>query len=223
MIWSPNKLWRSISIRSTLYLRIRDLYPGSRILDLGSVFFPSRIRIKEFKYINPKKWFLSFRKYDPGCSSQIPDPADPRVKKASDPGSGSATLFNRWPPTQTAVTLAPPPRPLRSSSCPADRPPQLLVGWPAHTCKSTPIRARIFSTLKEPNNQFQGINSASLHCKENTNYVILFWELHGLSPNFHIHMSVSDLYIPRIGPHTVFPCRKIDRPLLEIYKSLTDI
>ena len=25
--------------------------------------------------------------------------------------------------------------------------------------------------------------------------------LRGLSPNFHIHVSVSDLYIPRIGPH----------------------
>jgi hypothetical protein len=32
-------------------------------------------------------------------------------------------------------------------------------------------------------------------------YVFLFWELHGLSPNFHIHVSVSDLYIPRICPH----------------------
>jgi hypothetical protein len=31
----------------------------------------SRIRIKEFKYFNPKKWFLSSRKYDPGCSSRI--------------------------------------------------------------------------------------------------------------------------------------------------------
>jgi hypothetical protein len=50
---------------------------------LGSDFFPSRIpdpnffppgsqiRIKEFKYFNPKKWFLSSRKYDPGCSSRI--------------------------------------------------------------------------------------------------------------------------------------------------------
>jgi hypothetical protein len=124
--------------------------PGclSRIPD-PTFFHPgSRIRIKEFKYFNPKKWFLSSRKYDPGCSSRIPDPG---VKKAPDPGS--ATLFNRWP-TQTAVMLAPPPRPLRSSSCPADRPPQLLVGWPAHTCKSTPIRARIFSTFKEPNNRF---------------------------------------------------------------------
>jgi hypothetical protein len=26
-------------------------------------------------------------------------------------------------------------------------------------------------------------------------------ELRGLSPNFNIHVSVSDLYIPRIGPH----------------------
>jgi hypothetical protein len=40
-----------------------------------------------------------------------------------------------------------------------------------------------------------------LHCKENPIYVFLFWELRGLSPNFHIHVSESDLYIPRIGPH----------------------
>jgi hypothetical protein len=31
----------------------------------------SRIRIKELKYFNPKKWFPSSRKYDPGCSSRI--------------------------------------------------------------------------------------------------------------------------------------------------------
>ncbi len=41
----------------------------------------------------------------------------------------------------------------------------------------------------------------TIHCKENPIYVFLFWELRGLSPNFHIHMSVSDLYIPRIGLH----------------------
>jgi hypothetical protein len=59
----------------------------------------SWIRIKEFKYFNPKKtkkWFLSS---DPGCSSPIADPdadflpiPDPGVIKAPDPGSGSATL-----------------------------------------------------------------------------------------------------------------------------------
>jgi hypothetical protein len=40
-----------------------------------------------------------------------------------------------------------------------------------------------------------------VHCKENPIYVFLFWELLGLSPNYQIHVSVSDLYIPRIGPH----------------------
>jgi hypothetical protein len=41
--------------------RIRYVYPGSEF------FHPrSRIRIKELKYFNPKKWFLSSRKYDPG-------------------------------------------------------------------------------------------------------------------------------------------------------------
>ncbi len=63
----------------------------------------SRICIKEFQYFNPKKWFLSSRKYESGCSpgswirililnfypSRI---LDPGIKKAPDPGSGSATL-----------------------------------------------------------------------------------------------------------------------------------
>jgi hypothetical protein len=60
--------------------------PGSASKNLSTVF-------------NPKKWFLSSREYDPGCSSRIPDPdadflpiPDPGVKKAPDPGSGSATL-----------------------------------------------------------------------------------------------------------------------------------
>jgi hypothetical protein len=86
-------------------LRIRDVDPGSdffpsRIPDPICSHPRSRIRIKEFKYFNPKKWFLSSRKYDLDCSSririltfylsQIPDPG---VKKAPDPGSGSAKLI----------------------------------------------------------------------------------------------------------------------------------
>jgi hypothetical protein len=60
-----------------------------------------------------------------------------------------------------------------------------------------------------------------MHCKENPIYVFLFWELRGLSPNFHIHVSMSDLYIP--GLVDIFPCSRIGRLILEIYKSLTDI
>jgi hypothetical protein len=40
-------------------------------------------------------------------------------------------------------------------------------------------------------------------------YVFLFWELPGLSPDFHVHVLVSDLYIPRIGPY--FSCSRIGR------------
>ncbi len=38
------------------------------------------------------------------------------------------------------------------------------------------------------------------HCKEIWNYVFPEKELRGLSPNFHIHVSVSDLYFPAVGP-----------------------
>jgi hypothetical protein len=48
-----------------------------------------------------------------------------------------------------------------------------------------------------------------------------FWELRGLSPDFHTHVPVSDLFIPRIGPH--ISCSRIGRSILGIYKSLTDI
>ena len=76
-------------------------------------FFPSRIRTvcipdpgsaSKNLSILTQKWFLSSRKYDLGCSSRITDPdadflpiPDPGVKKAPDPGSGSATLlFYNW-------------------------------------------------------------------------------------------------------------------------------
>ncbi len=48
------------------------------------------------------------------------------------------------------------------------------------------------------------------HCNENLIYVFAEKKMRGLSPNFHIHVSVSDLYIPRIGPH-VFPQNNINR------------
>ena len=45
-------------------------------------------------------------------------------------------------------------------------------------------------------------------------------EYRGLSPNFHIHASVSDLYIPTIGLPILL--EEICRPILGLYKSLTD-
>jgi hypothetical protein len=66
------------------------------------------------------------------------------------------------------------------------------------------------SPCLKPGGQVRSLNS-SLHCKENPIYVFLFWELHGLSPSFHIHVSVIELYIPRIGPHiSLQPNRQTD-------------
>jgi hypothetical protein len=51
----------------------------------GSEFFPSWIRVKEFKYFNSKNCFLSSRKYVQDSDFLlIPDPG---VKKAPDPRS----------------------------------------------------------------------------------------------------------------------------------------
>jgi hypothetical protein len=89
-------------------------HPGSWIPDPDpNCFHPgSRIHIKEFKYFNPKNCFLSSRKYDPGCSSRIrilifyPTRIQ-GVKKAPDPGTGSATLLQAMTTLNSqAVTLA---------------------------------------------------------------------------------------------------------------------
>ncbi len=48
-------------------------------------------------------------------------------------------------------------------------------------------------------------------------------KLHGLSPHFHIHGSVSDLYIfPPSHRSTYFPESRIGRPIVGIYKSFTE-
>ncbi len=93
-------------------MRIRDVYTGSRIrifsIQNNPNFFPPGSASKNLSILTQKR-FLSSRKYNPGFSSRIqiltfypsriPNPG---VKKAPDPGSGSATLlgailiFNFW-------------------------------------------------------------------------------------------------------------------------------
>ncbi len=78
-------------------LRIRDVYPG-----IQDPTYLSRIRTvsipdsgsKILSIGTPKKWFLSSRKYDPGCSSRILDPhADflpiPDLGSRGQKGTGS--------------------------------------------------------------------------------------------------------------------------------------
>jgi hypothetical protein len=45
-------------------------------------------------------------------------------------------------------------------------------------------------------------------------------KLRGLVPNFHIHVSVSDLYIPTIGPSILL--QKIRGLIVGVYKLITD-
>ncbi len=55
---------------------------------------------------------------------------------------------------------------------------------------------------------------------ENLKQIFPEKEYRGLSPNFHIHVSVSELYIPTMGLHVLL--EEISRLILGIYKSLKD-
>jgi hypothetical protein len=60
-----------------------------------------------------------------------------------------------------------------------------------------------------------GGDCTQLHCKENPIFVLQEKKERGLSPIFHIHVSVSYLYISHYwSPY--FPIR-IDRPIMGIY------
>jgi hypothetical protein len=55
---------------------------------------------------------------------------------------------------------------------------------------------------------------------ENLKQIFPEKEYLGLSPNFNIHVSVSELYIPSMG--LPFLLEEICGPILGIYKSLAD-
>ncbi len=55
---------------------------------------------------------------------------------------------------------------------------------------------------------------------ENSKQMFPEKEYRGFSPNFHINVSVSELYIPTMG--LLFLLEEICGPILGIYKSLTD-
>jgi hypothetical protein len=58
----------------------------------------------------------------------------------------------------------------------------------------------IFMLLKDTLFNFVILSFCSRHCKEDPIYVFQEMKLRGLVPNFHIHVSVSDLCISTICP-----------------------
>ncbi len=69
-------------------------------------------------------------------------------------------------------------------------------------------------------------NVYCLHCNENSIHAFIFWELHGPCPNFNIHVSVSDIYIPRISQQFTYflqQDRQIDRGNIEIANRLVNV
>ncbi len=71
-----------------------------------------------------------------------------------------------------------------------------------------------YSSLKNRETTLQRQNA------ENLKQIFPEKEYRGLSPNFHIHVSVSELYIPTMGLAVLL--EEICRLILGIYKSLKD-
>jgi hypothetical protein len=57
-----------------------------------------------------------------------------------------------------------------------------------------------------------------VHCKEDPIYDYQQMKLRDIVPNFHIHVSGKDLYIPTISPPPPIFCSKIGGPIVGIYK-----
>jgi hypothetical protein len=64
---------------------------------------------------------------------------------------------------------------------------------------AAPIRDVTYQTLLGRNNLYVTSLSLQRQNAENLKQMFPEKEYRGLSPNFHIHVSVSDLYIPTMG------------------------
>ncbi len=86
---------------------------------------------------------------------------------------------------------APPPQ-LRHIPSQLRRTPPQLRHILAHLRRTPSLQLRHIPAIK--NDFFEpvpNLHSLALHCNENPLYAFLFWGLRGLSPNFHIHVSVK--------------------------------
>jgi hypothetical protein len=97
--------------------------------------------------------------------------------------------------------------------------------WNAASMKKPHHLSQLCKHATKPKKQVgQGATQIALQSNntEDSKQIFTEKELHGHSPNFHIHVSVSDLYIPTIDLPIVL--QEIGGLILGIYtrKSLTD-
>ncbi len=77
------------------------------------------------------------------------------------------------------------------------------AAWPWWQCLAGQIHPESRRWSKITKKDLKWLVSFDTHCNGNSVYIFLFWELRGLSPNFYIHVFVSDLYNP--GSVHIFP------------------
>jgi hypothetical protein len=86
------------------------------------------------------------------------------------------------------------------------------IGIMHHQLQGYSICTQLYVTLTN-----QKCRTTLQRKKKNPSSVFLSWELRGLSPNFHIHMSVNDLYIPKYrSKYFLQQNRQIDRGNVQI-------
>ncbi len=130
-------------------------------------------------------------------------------------------LWNtRWEPLIAFVILKEVPKkgsfnpwPFLTCWCSPHPPPAIPNTWAVQDVQSI-----LSGDLKSWNQKSK--SSLLRQNAENLKQIFPEKEYWGLSPNFHFHVSVSELYISTMG--LPFLLEEISGPILGIYKSLTD-
>jgi hypothetical protein len=67
-----------------------------------------------------------------------------------------------------------------------------------------PIERRIHKLYMPCKQQLGKTTTLQMLCTEDLKQILPEMKLQGLVPNFYIHVSLNDLYIPTIGPQTQY-------------------